>query len=191
MDAAMHATYGDRKQRLLADHPSEVLEIGPGAGANFRYYRPGTRIMAIEPNPRMHSLLLQRARRYGLEVEIHPAGAESLPLNDASQSCVVATLLLCSVGDPVKVLREIRRVLATGGRYIFLEHVAARHGGWVACQQWVLRRPWRWAFSGCRVDQDSLKLIEENRFDSIAYEEFVVGRNVFPFSPHIAGSAVK
>jgi hypothetical protein len=32
--------------------PGDVVELGPGTGANLRYYRPDTRLVAIETGPR-------------------------------------------------------------------------------------------------------------------------------------------
>ena len=191
MDTAMHRAFGQRKRKLFADHPAEMVELGPGAGANFRYYRPDTRILAIEPNTKMHARLRQRAARYQLKLEIISQGAESLPLPDSSQDFVIGTLVLCSVKDPSRVLAEARRILRTGGRYVFLEHVAAKYFSCVAIEQRILRRPWRALFAGCRVDQDTLPLIEATSFDAVAYDEFSVGLNLLPFSPHISGTAIK
>ena len=33
LDAAMHHAYGRRKSAALANHPPELVEIGPGIGA--------------------------------------------------------------------------------------------------------------------------------------------------------------
>ena len=38
-----HLLLGRRKRRLFANLPPTVVEIGPGTGANLRYYRPGAR----------------------------------------------------------------------------------------------------------------------------------------------------
>ena len=51
------------------------------------------------------------------------APAEDLPFEDASFDTVVATLVLCSVDDQPRALRQLRRVLRPGGRLLFLEHV--------------------------------------------------------------------
>ena len=47
---------------------------------------------------------------------------ERLPFPDAQFDCVVTTLTLCSIRDPVPALREMRRVLKPDGTYVFLEH---------------------------------------------------------------------
>lgn len=187
----MHAAYGERKHSLFAQLPRELVEIGPGAGSNFRYYPRGTRIVAIEPNPQMHARLRQRASRYGHELELLNTSAEKIPLSDKSATLVVGTLVLCSVRSPTQVLDEVFRILKPGGRYLFVEHVAAARRTLVAAEQRILRRVWPFLFAGCRVDLDALHLIENVGFDSVAYRDFQIGWSVLPFSPHIAGAAIK
>ncbi len=53
--------------------------------------------------------------------------AEDLAFKDGTFDRVVATCVFCSIPDPVRGLREIRRVLRPGGEAIFLEHM--RPGG--------------------------------------------------------------
>ncbi|MDY0041340.1 MAG: hypothetical protein RBS57_13590, partial [Desulforhabdus sp.] len=43
----MDRVYGERKRSFFGKLPSEIVEIGPGTGANFRYLTPGTKLIAI------------------------------------------------------------------------------------------------------------------------------------------------
>jgi len=187
----MHRTYGRRKQELFADLPSELVEIGPGAGANFRYYRPGTGVIGFEPNRALHGRLRQAAERHGIQLDLRGHGAESLDLPDASADAVVATLVLCTVPDPRKVLAEIHRVLRPGGRLVFIEHVAAPAGTALRTLQRIVRRPWRWISEGCCVDRDTAATLAAGGFDSLQLERFRVTSRLLPVSPHIAGEAVR
>ena len=99
-DAYGHLLMGRRKRRLFANLPPTVVEIGPGTGANLRYYRPGSRLVAIEPNPHMHAPLRKAAQRYSIELELREEGADAIGLPDASVDAVVSTLVLCTVPDP-------------------------------------------------------------------------------------------
>ena len=51
------------------------------------------------------------------------APAEDLPFEDGTFDVVVSTLVLCGVDDQPRAVREIRRVLRPGGRFLFLEHL--------------------------------------------------------------------
>ena len=52
--------------------------------------------------------------------------AENLPLEDNRFDYVIASLVCCSVTNIDRSLAEIYRVLKPGGRYLFIEHVAAK-----------------------------------------------------------------
>jgi SAM-dependent methyltransferase len=113
------------KQRLFRDLPASVLELGSGVGANLRYLPAGSRLVAVEPNPAMHGPLRARAARAGIELDLHPTVAERIDLPDESVDAVISSLVLCTVPDPAGAVSEVLRVLRPGGRYAFLEHVAA------------------------------------------------------------------
>ena len=111
LDDYMHRKYGALKTRLFRDTPPTVIELGAGSGANFRYYPRGTRVVAIEPNVRMHARLQRAAERHGLTLELHHEGGETLPLATGSAELVCSTLVMCSVDQPEQAAREYRRVL--------------------------------------------------------------------------------
>lgn len=191
MDGYMHWKYAEVKARLFADLPSVILEIGAGAGANLRYFRPGTRVIAAEPNPHMHPKLEQRAMRRGIRLDILPGGAESLALPDDSVDAVVASLVLCTVPDPELAVREVLRVLRPGGRFLCVEHVAAPAGSAVGRVQRLVFRPWRWLFEGCHTHRRTEELIGRAGFSSVSIERFT-WRSVFvPVRPQIAAVCVK
>lgn len=186
---AMHRIYGRRKRSLFETLPADLVELGPGAGANLRYYAPGTRVLAVEPNDLMHPRLRRRAGERGLVLEVHTGGAEALPLPDASVDAVVCTLVLCSVRDPDRVVSEVARVLRPGGRFVFVEHVAAPPRTGARRLQRLLRRPWRWAFEGCVLCRDTEATIRGGAFVDVEVERFTVGGAWAPFGPHVAGTA--
>lgn len=114
------------RQELLRDVAGDVLEVGAGTGANLAHY-PGSirRLTVTEPDRAMRRQLDRRLRHTS---SLHSsaavaAQAEHLPFADASFDAVVATLVFCSVEDPARAIREVRRVLRPGGRFYFLEHV--------------------------------------------------------------------
>jgi SAM-dependent methyltransferase len=116
------------KRKLLADLHGDVLEIGPGSGVNLSYYAPDVHWIGVEPNPYSHRYLHATAAALGRALDLRTGYTEALPAPDQSMDAVVSTLVLCSVHDLDASLAEIRRVLKPGGKYVFLEHVAAPAG---------------------------------------------------------------
>jgi len=189
-DSLMDRIYGPRKRSIYSQLPATVVEIGPGAGANLRYYAPHTRVIAIEPNRATHPVLKARARRYGLDLEIRTIKGESIDLPDRSVSAVVGSLVLCSVDDPSRVLSEVRRILKPGGRYIFLEHVAAVPGTRLRGLQQRLLAVWRWLFDGCHLNRDTHLAIRRAGFSDVDMDCFTMRSSWLPFAPHIFGYAL-
>ncbi len=179
----------DRKRALFAGLRGEVLEIGPGAGPNLPYYAAGIQWIGIEPNPYMDSYLRKRAAGVGLPVELRLGTAEHLPTEDNSMDAVVGTLVLCSVTDPQAALQEILRVLRPGGRFLFIEHVAAEPGTRLRRLQTMLRPVWKVIADGCHPDRETGAAIKQAGFERVEYVHFRLPLGLV--GTQIAGYAVK
>ena len=164
-----------------------VVEIGPGAGPNARYLPTGTRWVCVEPNVHFHPRLGRAAAEHGLDLEVVPGTAEALPLADGAADAVVSTLVLCSVHDVRQSLAEVRRVLRPGGRFVFIEHVAAAPGTVLRTLQSSLRAPWGWVADGCRPDRETEAAIRAAGFASVETEAFRAPLGLA--APHVMGLA--
>lgn len=182
----LEARYADEKRRLLADLTGVVLELGPGAGANFRYLPPGIAWIGVEPNRHLHARLLRRAG--ARPVELLWSEAERLDLVDGSVDAVVCTLVLCSVRDQASVLREVRRVLKPGGRFVFLEHVAAPRGTCLRRLQHAVAPLWSLVGHGCRPDRETWATLDEAGFEHLEYRHLRMPGMALA-SPHVSGCA--
>lgn len=179
----------ERKRRLFTELAGHVLEIGPGTGANLAYYPEEVLLTGLEPNPYMQRYLKDKAGKLGRQIEIVTGTAEDIPLEDESIDAAVSTLVLCSVSDQEQVLREIRRILKPGGRFLFLEHVAAPDGSFLCGVQRGIKPLWKWMAAGCRPDRETWKRIEAAGFKEAHLEHFRLSLPVV--APHIMGTAVK
>jgi SAM-dependent methyltransferase len=178
-----------RKRRVFAGLPCEVVELGPGVGANLPYLPVGGILVAIEPNRYMHGRLREAAQRRGVRLDLRERMAESTGLPDHSVDTVISSLVLCSVQEPSIVLAEVRRILRPGGEFRFVEHVVAAPGSPTRFVQRMLRRPWAWTFEGCSCERDLEGAIRAAGFASVKLERYRLRTPFLPFNPHIAGTA--
>lgn len=163
----------EARRSLLAGVRGRVLELGAGTGLNTQHYPAGAEVTFTEPDPAM-------AKRLRRKAEVVAAPAEALPFAEASFDTVVATLVFCTVHDVSAALRETRRVLAPGGRLLFLEHVRAEPGTSSARWQRLLRRPWHALACGCNCDRDFLAALNAE-----GYAVAELRRENWPFLPPI------
>jgi SAM-dependent methyltransferase len=189
VDRYVHRLLGARKAALFAVLPDEVVELGPGTGADLRYYRCGTRLIAIEPNPQMHSALARAAIRRGEDLDIRAVGAEDTGLPTASVDAMVCTLVLCTVPDPAAALAEAGRILRPGGRLVFVEHVAAAEGTALAGLQRLLREGWQWAFEACDLRRPTGALLAAAGFADLELEHYRMRSLFVPVNEQVAGVA--
>ena len=177
------------KRRVFADLPRTVVELGPGVGANLRYLRPGSTLVAIEPNRPLHRRRRAAAERRGVRLDLRERVAERTGLPGQSADSVISSLVLCTVSDPAEVLAEVRRILRPGGTFRFVEHVAAPAGTPTRTLQRALRRPWAWTFEGCSCERDLAGLLRAAGFARVDIEPYRLHSPFVPFNTQIAGVA--
>ncbi len=191
LDGYAHRKYRLVKREHFGGLPRRFLELGAGDGANFRYLTPGTHVVALEPNVRMHAYLREAARRHRVTVDVRVGVAERIPLPDASVEAVISSLVLCTVTDPERALTEVRRVLQPGGRIWCVEHIAAPAGTALSRIQRRVQRPWRWLFEGCETQRDITRLLRAAGFASVEITPFTLRTALLPIRPQIAAVALK
>lgn len=187
----LERTYGETKRDLYATLSGRVLEIGAGTGVNFQYFPKGLEVTALEPNPYMHPYLQEAAQKAEVTVTVDGGVAETISADDNTYDAVVSTLVLCSVYEPRKVVEEVHRVLKPGGRYIFLEHVAAPPRTPMRYVQDFLQPIWTIVADGCHPNRETWRLLQETPFSSLDLTHQNVPFPLLPVKPHIIGVATK
>jgi len=180
-----------RKQRakVIPLAQGRVLEVGIGTGLNMPFYDRSRvkSIVGVDPSMRMHRLALKRIQHAGIAVELVGLSAEALPIADASFDTVVSTYTLCTIPDPVTALREMRRVLVPGGKFLFAEHGRAPDA---SVQRWQARlQPyWGRVSGGCMLDRDIPALLDQAGFKPDVQSRYFHGPKVLSY--HYWGEAV-
>ena len=112
----------DMARRTAAGKPMRVLETAAGTGIVTRRLRDvlpaGAHLTATDFSPPMLEIARTRFRP-DEQVVFQPADATALPFADESFDAVVCQFGLMFFPDKDKSYREVHRVLAPGGRYLF------------------------------------------------------------------------
>jgi ubiquinone/menaquinone biosynthesis C-methylase UbiE len=189
MDRGGAAEY---RHRLLAGLTGRVLEVGAGNGLNFAHYPSDvTSVLAVEPETLLRQVARENAARAPIPVEVVAGVADRLPVEDESVDAVIYSLVLCSVTDQARALREGRRVLRHGGQIRFFEHVQGESAGLRRAQKLLDATVWPTLGGGCHCARDTRAAIESAGFTIGALEgfRFPDTRLTLPTSPHILGRA--
>jgi len=154
-----------RREALLAAARGRVLEIGAGTGANLPFYGPAVESLTMtEPEVPMIRRLQRRVRELAPLTTVLRAPAEDLPFEDDTFDTVVSTIVLCTVNDQPRALRELRRVLRDGGQLLFIEHVRAQDARLARLQD---RINWlsRIVAYGCNCNRPTLDSLQAAGFE--------------------------
>ena len=159
---------GVRRERkpLLNSARGRVLDIGSGAGQNFKYLPPQVEsCLAVEPSPALARMSHRNSKHAssGNGITVLRAKAEHLPCVSESIDTVVSFLVLCTVQDPQKALWEIHRVLRPGGRLLFFEHVLSKQST-IARWQHKINPIWKRIGCGCNLIRNTAFYMQEVGF---------------------------
>lgn len=138
------------RERLVQGLTGWVLEVGCGTGRNLNLYGPGVRLVGLDVGPEA----LEAAKKRAPGVPLVRASVEELPFRDGTFDAVVSGLVFCSVPNPDRGLREVRRVLKPNGLLRMLEHVRSTHPLYARVQDFI-QPAWTRVAGGCRPNRDT------------------------------------
>jgi ubiquinone/menaquinone biosynthesis C-methylase UbiE len=164
------------RQELVSHASGLVLEVGAGNGLNFPFYVPERceRVEAVEPDPAMVRYARERLKLAHVPITFTSARAEALPFTDQTFDSAVATLVFCSVENPLQGFREIRRVLKPGGILLLLEHVRAQGTIAAHIQDALVPVTTRW-LGNCHWNRATAQLLQEAGFQIIRNRQLAGG----------------
>jgi len=166
LDLAMRNREQNRLRREWVPRArGDVLEIGIGSGLNLPFYSADIfQVRGLDCSPELLAKARKRANNVPFEVNLMCQSAEeTTTFPAASLDTVVMTWVLCSIADPSRALREIRRVLKPEGQLVFLEHGRAPESR-VARWQDRLTPTWKRIAGGCTLNRKIDELVTSAGF---------------------------
>ncbi len=125
-----------------------VVDIGCGPGVAARHAaRQHAAVIGVDPAPVM--LRVARALTRRADVRYVEGSAESLPLPDDSATVVWSIATVHHWRDIDAGLREVRRILRPGGRFVVLERLVRAGATGLASHGWTIEQAQEFA-RACR-----------------------------------------
>ena len=101
---------------------AQVLEVAPGPGfLSIELAKRGLPVRALDISKTFVEIARRNAAAGGVDVRFDLGNAAALPLQDASVDFVVCRAAFKNFTEPLKALREMRRVLRPGGKALLID----------------------------------------------------------------------
>ncbi|MBT4518966.1 MAG: class I SAM-dependent methyltransferase [Halieaceae bacterium] len=115
------------KEELFSQMDGKILFLALGTGLDIETFPSGKTITAIDISPRMLEVAEPRIASYPGELSARVMDVHDLEFADNSFDQIFTSCTFCSVPDPIKGLRSLRRVLKPGGQLFMFEHTGSSY----------------------------------------------------------------
>ena len=111
------------RKEIVPQATGKTLEVGVGTGKNIPFYPKNIDITAIDFSKKMLEEAKAKYQDSPLKINFLEMDVQNMDFENNTFDTVITSCVFCSVPDPVKDLKEIKRVLKPDGQLIMLEHV--------------------------------------------------------------------
>jgi ubiquinone/menaquinone biosynthesis C-methylase UbiE len=169
LEKPMEALFISKWRETLVDkiEGNKILEVGVGTGKNIAYYPEDLDITAID----FSKAMLEKAKKKVKDtqiIQLIEMDVQALTFADNTFDTVITSCVFCSVPDPIKGLKEIRRVCKNGGKIIMLEHMRSDKkvtGKFMDLVNFIPLHIW-----GANINRRTIGNLEKAGFDEEAIE---------------------
>jgi len=173
-----------QRAKVVPFAKGDVLEIGIGSGLNLPHYNAAqvTSVTGVDPDD--HIWVRSEARRAAAPFPVHRIGlsGEDIPKESNSADTVVVTYTLCTIPDPVKAIKEMRRILKPGGEILFTEHGLAPTDK-IAKWQRRIDPIWSKLAGGCHSGRNIPDLFKQAGLETIdLHQSYIPGPRVLSYN---------
>ncbi|CAK4639062.1 hypothetical protein LEN26_008306 [Aphanomyces euteiches] len=158
---------------LLKNASGSILEVAAGTGRNVPYYPSGSNVLLTD----LSSNMLAQIKHLPADFQTAVMSAEELTVGDGEYDTVVDTFALCSVDNPVTMLKEMQRVCKTDGKILLLEH-GKSHYSWLTyiLDKFALKHAERW---GCFWNRDIEQIVADAGLEVETMHRFHFGTTYY------------
>jgi len=114
---------GKWRKEVMDELEGNILEVGVGTGKNIEHYPKNISVTGIDFSSKMLSKAKERAKTLHKDIKLIQMDAQNMDFDDNTFDTIFTTCVFCSVPDPIKGLKEIRRVCKRHGKIVMIEHV--------------------------------------------------------------------
>ncbi|MFO7557434.1 MAG: class I SAM-dependent methyltransferase [Desulfobacterales bacterium] len=115
------------KRQFFSTMNGKILYLAAGTGLDFKFFPPFKNIIGIDISPKMLEKAAKKATAYSGSITLLERDVTDLDFPDDSFDQVFTSCTFCSFPNPIKGLKELKRVLKPDGVLRMFEHTSSRY----------------------------------------------------------------
>ena len=162
----------DKVKMYIPEKEGKLLEAGVGTGKNIKFYPDNIEVYAIDFSEKMLKEASKKADKYNKNLNLINMDIENLDFPDNNFDIIVTSCVFCSVPDPVKGLKELKRVTKSNGKIIMLEHMRTNKellGSFMDAFNWISLYTW-----GANINRETMKNIEKANLEVLEVKNLLL-----------------
>lgn len=158
------------RKSLLSGIRGNILEIAPGPGFNFPYYKHIESLTAVDLSPKM----IESAEKEWIRVgesrgEFIVADIHDVHFNEGQFDAIVSTCSVCAFDNPVEILNNLATWCKADGFVYLLEHGLSDYTVMKTIQR--LYEPIHYKIHACHCNRNIKEIVEQSDLKIVSFEK--------------------